>query len=273
MTRSTFVCRAACAALLILPTLVGAQTLEQRIDGAPANATVRFTVPTRDNVCGDGQSIEISDDSSDGWIRRSRRSGMRIGRHTGNRSYCEMGPGKITLHREGKRVVNVIVIVDGEDFGDATGDGRLGEVSAVEATRYLLKIAPALQGKAADNAILAAAIAEGAVIWPRLLEIAKDNRASNSARKSAIYWVSHEATQAAIAGLDTVASDDEADLSVRRDAVYHLAQRKDGEGVPALIRVVRQSKSRELKRDAMYHLSQTRDPRALALFEQLLTGK
>lgn len=271
-TTSTRAAQAALALVLAAPA-AGAQSLEQRIDAAPPGATVRFTVPTRSNVCGDGQSISVSEDSTPGWERRPGRRGMHIGRHHGGRTYCELGPAKVTLHREGKRVAGVVVVVDGTDLGDATGDGRLGEASPAEATRYLLKIAPGLEGKAADHAILGAAIAEGAVIWPRLLEIAKDNSASKASRKSAIFWVSHEASQAAVAGLDTVASDDEADISVRRDAIFHLAQRKNGEGVPALIRVVRKSKHRDLRRDAIWHLSQTRDPRALALFEELLAGK
>jgi PBS lyase HEAT-like repeat len=59
---------------------------------------------------------------------------------------------------------------------------------------------------------------------------------------------------------------------VRSDALFFLSQRPGGEGVPALIRVVRESKSVKLRKDAIWFLSQSRDPRAIELFEQLLAG-
>ena len=65
---------------------------------------------------------------------------------------------------------------------------------------------------------------------------------------------------------------DDAAASVRSDALFFLAQRKD-EGVPALIRVVTESKSIKLRKDAIWFLSQSRDPRAIDLFEKLLSGR
>ena len=67
--------------------------------------------------------------------------------------------------------------------------------------------------------------------------------------------------------------DDSGGTAVRSDALFYLSQRKDGEGVPSLIKVVRESKSMKLKKDAIFYLSQSRDPRALDLFEKLLAGR
>ena len=73
--------------------------------------------------------------------------------------------------------------------------------------------------------------------------------------------------------LGAVAMDDDADASVRSDALFFLSQRPKGEGVPGLIRVVRESKSPKMRKDAIWFLSQSRDPRAIELFEQLLAGR
>jgi hypothetical protein len=105
-----------------------------------------------------------------------------------------------------------------------------------------------------------------------MLEIVRDNNATESAQKSALFWVSQEASAAATVGLSAVAMDDDAASSVRSDALFHLAQRK-GEGIPALIRVVSESKSMKLRKDAIFFLSQSRDPRALDFFEKLLSGR
>jgi hypothetical protein len=60
---------------------------------------------------------------------------------------------------------------------------------------------------------------------------------------------------------------------VRQDALFHLAHRPNGEGIPALVRVVETSKSVKLRKDAIFYLSQSRDARALELFERLLAGR
>jgi len=70
------------AAALFVPcaaSVMVAQSLDDRIAAAPR--TVAFEFETRANVCGDGRSVTVSDDSLTGWTTRSRRSGIRIGRH------------------------------------------------------------------------------------------------------------------------------------------------------------------------------------------------
>ncbi|MEO8337090.1 MAG: hypothetical protein ABI664_19045 [bacterium] len=141
------------------------------------------------------------------------------------------------------------------------------------AARYLLRIAPALAGRSADHAVMGAAIADSANLWRRMLEIARDNDASEAARKSSLFWVSQEVSAVATAGIGDVAMDDDAMGSVRNDALFFLAQRPRGEGIAGLIRVVRESKSYKMRKDAIWFLSQSRDLRAMDLFEKLLAGK
>ena len=85
-------------------------------------------------------------------------------------------------------------------------------------------------------------------------EIIADD-ASESSRKSAMFWLSREAAAAAVAGLGDIAQDDDAASTVRADAVFYLAQRKDGAGIEPLIRIVRQSKSVKIRKDAIWLIS------------------
>jgi hypothetical protein len=258
------------AALMLgaIAPLATAQSLDERI--ASARGTVAFEFATRANVCGDGRSISVSDDSSSGWTTRTHRSGIHMGRSdSGEQRSCERGPARVVIDHDGRRVRDVRVTVGGSP---ERVDADLGTVPPSDAARYLLANAPRLEGHAADQAIMGAVIAEGVKTWPATLEIARDNSASESARKSALFWVAQEASAAATAGLGAVASDDDAASAVRSDALFFLAQRKP-DGVPALIRVVTESKSVKLRKDAIWFLSQTRDPRALELFEKLLSGR
>ena len=61
------------------------------------------------------------------------------------------------------------------------------------------------------------------------------------------------------------------DRDVREQAVFALSQRPHDEGVPALIRIAREKADPELRKKAIFWLGQSDDPRALALFEELLT--
>ncbi len=245
-----------------------AQSLEHRI--ASAKGTVGFEFNTRANVCGNGMMIRISDDSSAGWTMRSRQSGITIGRSDDRElTRCDEAPARVVLTRADGKVTGVVVTVGGRAD---RADTQLGVVNAPEAARYLLSIAPGLDGRAGNNAVTGAAIADSISTWKRMLEIARDNGASESSRKSTMFWISHEAGAVATAGLRDVAMDDNAEISVRKDALFFLSQRK-ADGVPGLIKVVRESKSASLRKDAIWHLSQSKDPRALDLFEQLLAGK
>lgn len=258
------------AALLLncIPSIAVAQSLVERIASAPR--IVAFEFATRANVCGDGKSISVNDDSTAGWTTRSHRSGIHIGQHdSGDREYCEQGPARVVIDHDGRRVRDVHVTVGGSP---ERADAELGAVPSADAAHYLLAIAPRIQGRAADNVIMGAAIAAGVKTWPMMLEIARDNGATESARKSALFWVAQEASAAATTGLGAVAVDDDAASSVRGDALFFLAQKK-AEGVPALIRVVNESKSVKMRKDAIWFLSQGRDPRAIDLFEKLLSGR
>ncbi len=256
-------------AVLALGATAQAQSLEQRI--APARGTVAFEYNTRTGVCGNGSSISISDDLTVGYWMDSRRYGIHIGRtNAGDNSICEQGPARVVISKSRNEIETVDVTVGGRTN---RAESELGAVAPAEAARYLLAVAPKLNDRSADHAILGAAIADGVSPWKRMLEIARSNDASETSRKSSLFWVSQEAGNVATAGLRDIAMDDDADGKVRSDALFYLAQRKNGEGIPALIKVVQDSRSPKLRKDAIFYLSQSKDPRALDLFEKLLAGR
>lgn len=256
------------ALLVVAPALVHAQSFDARV--AAARGSVGFEFDTRANVCGNGTSIDVSNDTTAGWSTRRTRSGIHMGRGRRDDEPCEMGPARVVLQHSGASVTDAAVAVGGTR---TNADTELGEIAPAEAARYLLSIAPRLSGRSGDHAVMGAAIADAPSPWRRMLEIARSSDASESSRKSSLFWVSQEASTAATAGLTDVVMDDTNVRSVRGDALFYLAQRPKGEGIPSLIRVVRESKSMQLRKDAIFHLAQSGDPRAMDLFEQLLAGR
>jgi len=109
------------------------------------------------------------------------------------------------------------------------------------------------------------------VVWPQLLQIARNARLNEETRRQSVFWLGQAAGEAATRGLDSIVEQgDDADLEVRKHAVFALSQRPVEEGVPALIRIARTNRHPELRKTALFWLGQSEDPRAVSLFEELL---
>ena len=108
-------------------------------------------------------------------------------------------------------------------------------------------------------------------VWPALLKIARNQAVSRSTRRQAVFWLGQAASEVATRGLDSLVREDTVDRSVREQAVFALSQRPRDEGVPVLVRVARTNPDPGIRKKALFWLSQSDDPRALALFEELLT--
>ena len=61
------------------------------------------------------------------------------------------------------------------------------------------------------------------------------------------------------------------DRDVREQAVFALSQQPREVGVPALLQIARTNRDPDVRRKAFFWLGQTHDPRALALFEEVLS--
>lgn len=249
--------------------LVQQQPLERRISAAP-DGNVRFSYAAKPGVYGNGRNM-ISWNCRDG-----RNCSNQISDNYSDVDHddwsqpCDSGPVRIALTKRGTTITDLRVYVGGQ-WRQNTASTDLGTVSAREAAAYLMALAAKDESRASEKAIFPAMLADSVTLWPDLLKIARDTRISRKVRRSAVFWVGQAAGDAATRGLTDLVDDNSADREVREQAVFALSQRPRDEGVPALIRIAKENRDPELRRKAIFWLGQSDDPRALTLFEELLT--
>ena len=249
--------------------VVFAQTLEARVAAAP-DGEVRFTYASRPGVAGNGRNIiQWSCDRDRGHCRQQVDGNFSDDDRADWRSSCDTGPVRVTLYRRNRRTTNLRVAVGGRVPGSSGTD--LGRMAAPDAVRYLLSFAGRAEGDLGGRAIFAATLADSATVWPDLLRLARNPTVPVETRRSAVFWVSQAAEVAATRGLDSLIEEETTDREVREQAVFALSQRPHDESVPALIRIAQSNRDPEIRKRAIFWLGQSEDPRALALFEDLLT--
>jgi hypothetical protein len=239
---------AALLVVLVSPAALTAQSLEQRVAKA-GNGTVHLNFAARSGVCGSGTNINVHDGEND-WE-------------------YECGPQqvRVALRLLDHRVVDVRTYVGGR-WRPAAAAMDIGTVRPQEAATYFLALAE--QGKdISGDSVLPAALADSVTVWPSLLRLARLPTLPDEMRRTAVFWLGQEAAAEAGRALDSIAGDKRGDREVRKQAVFALSQR-EGDGVPALIRIARGNPDPELRKTALFWLGQTEDPRALALFEEIL---
>jgi HEAT repeat protein len=243
-----------------------AQTLAQRVAGAP-DGTVRLTFASRPGVCGNGAG-NISFDCGDGGCGRGRTSDADSEWDDGP---CEAGPVRLAVAVAGGHPTRLRAYVGGRWRPATAGVTDLGTVPAAEAARWLLALARSGEGRVAEQAVFPAILADSITVWPDLVRLARDPAPPVRVRDQAVFWLGQAAGTAATKDLADLAVDDSVDRDVREHAVFALSQQPREVGVPALIRIARTNRDPEVRRKAFFWLGQTHDPRALALFEEVLT--
>jgi hypothetical protein len=243
-------------AALVIAGEASAQSLASRV-ARVRDGTVRIAYASRADVCGNGSG------------NISTNSGTRTGRWSREwEDECEPGPVRVALDIADRNIVAVRTYVGGR-WRSASDATDLGTVDAREAVEYLLNDVVRAGGKGARDAIFPATIADAPPVWPRLLQIARNDDYDRSTRTQAVFWVGQAAGEKAAEGLKNVAGETRLDRDVRNQAVFALSQHRDG-GVPALIEIARSSKDREVKKQAIFWLGQSKDKRALDYFEEIL---
>lgn len=245
--------------------------LARRVAGVP-DGTVRFSFAAKPGVYGNGHNI-ISWDCRNGNCRNRQVNGNYTDMDDDDwGSACDSGPVRVSLTVRNGRVTDLRAYVGGE-WRTAAAATDLGTVGARDAATYLLGLAArdSVGSRAAERAIFPAMLADSVTLWPDLLKIARDAHVSRKVRRTAVFWIGQAAGDAATRGLTDLVDDRSADREVRETAVFALSQRPKDEGVPALIRIARENPDPELRRKAIFWLGQSDDPRALSLFEELLT--
>ena len=258
---------AAVALGLLSPAAASAQSLDARV--AAAAGDVRFAFTSRPDVIGNGRNI-IQWSCDSGPCRQQIDGNYSDGEGDDWRSACDTGPVRVTLRRREGRIVGLRVAVGGRTPTSVTGTD-LGRVAAPDAARYLLALASRAEGDLGSHAVFAATLADSVTTWPDLLRLARNRDVPEQTRSSAVFWVSQAAEVAATRGLHALIDEDATDREVREQAVFALSQRPREEGVPVLIRIAQSHRDPEIRKKAIFWLGQSNDPRALALFEQLLT--
>lgn len=248
---------------IVLPGAVTAQDVLSQINRV-RDGEVRLSFALRPDVCGHGNGITYGNRSNYNW--NDRRSTRDV-----EYDYdCSTGPGRLVVVRREGETTDLRFYVGGR--WRSSSAENLGTVSARSAVDYLLRLAETHDGKAGREAIFPATLVDSVTIWPSLMRIARNDGRPRSTREQATFWLGHLAEEPATRGLAELVGDAALDREIRESAIFALSQRR-GEGVPALINVVRTSRDPELRKKALFWLANSRDPRALDLIEELLNKR
>jgi hypothetical protein len=258
---------------IVFAALVGAgvapaQSIASKV-ASVSNGSVRMSFTAKPGICGSGNSIWH--DAGRGrttWGNDRDRS-----RDVEYEIDCSRGPGRIVIDRRDGEITDLRFYVGGRWRPAGADVVDLGMVPAREAADYLVSLARTERGSMGEKAIYPATIADSADIWPGLLKVARNPDVPRGVRTQSVFWLGQAAGDAATANLKDIVLDNSVDREVRESAVFALSQRPREEGVPALIAVARTNKDPEIRKKALFWLGQSHDPRAIDLFEELLTKK
>jgi hypothetical protein len=256
------------AALASVAHVAMAQSIASKV-ARVSNGKVRMSFAARPGICGSGNSIR----SSNGRGRTTWGDSWNNSPDVEWETDCSLGPARVVLDRRGGELADLRFYVGGRWRPAASDVVDLGTVPAREAADYLLSIVQNDRGGIGKKAIFPATIADSADIWPTLIKIARNPDLPRESRTQSVFWLGQAAGDAATANLNSLVVDNSVDREVREQAVFALSQRPRDEGVPALIVVAKTNKDPQIRKKALFWLGQSGDPRALDLFEQLLTKK
>lgn len=256
----------ASGALSAAPAVLVAQAaaLDAKLASAPSG-TIRLTYTVRAGVCGNGNSVSTHDGHTRDW--ESRNSDIEWD------TECDHGPVHLVIRTRDYEATAIRAYVGGQWRAPHSTDAPVtdwGAIPASNAAAWLLSLARRLPSAPGRDAIFPATLADSAIVWPALITLARDTNVPTSTREQAVFWLGQAAGNAT-AGLDSLARDTSVDEEVRGQAVFALSQRPANEGIPALIQIAKANRDPALRRKALFWLGQSQDPRAIDLFEEILT--
>ena len=263
-----WVAAAAIGAATLAATAVQAQSIASRV-GQVSDGSVRMSFAVRPGICGSGNSIW----RSGGRGRTTWGNNWNYSRDVEWEDDCSRGPGRIVIDRHRGEVTDLRFYVGGRWRPAGSDVTDLGMVPAREVADYLLSLAQSERGSMGEKAIFPATIVDSSDVWPSLIRIARNENLPRSTRTQSVFWLGQAAGETATRNLSDIVVDNGVDREVREQAVFALSQRPREEGVPALINIAKTNKDPEIRKKAMFWLGQSGDPRALDLFEQILTKK
>ena len=259
---------AAIGAATLAATAAQAQNIANRV-AQMTDGSVRMSFTVRPGICGSGNSIW----HSGGRGRMTWGHDSNYSRDVEWEDDCSRGPGRVVIDRHRGEITDLRFYVGGRWRPGGSDVVDLGMVPAREVADYLLSIAQTERGSMGEKAIFPATIADSADVWPTLIKIARNQNVPRSTRTQSVFWLGQAAGDAATRNLTNIVVDNDVDREVREQAVFALSQRPREEGIPALIAIAKTNKDPEIRKKALFWLGQSGDPRALDLFEEILTRK
>jgi hypothetical protein len=254
------------AAAIVAPSTTTAQSLARRVADAP-DGKVRLEFAARPDLCGNGNYVS----RGGGHNRTSWDSD-----YSEDVEYlddCMHSPVRLVLQKGGGQLVKIRTYVGGRWRAPVGTVTNIGQVSTREATAYLMSVASGTAvGKVGSEAIFPMTLADSVEIWPGLLRLARDQSRPSELRNQSVFWLGQIAGEVVTANLAALTGEAALDREVRKQAVFALSQRPAKDGVPALIQIARTNRDPEIRKNALFWLGQSRDPRALALFEEILSS-
>lgn len=260
MTRMTAICFAIICATALAAQAAGDGDIRSAIDKIESGY-VRMTFEARDGVCGNGwnsisfgdNSIHISHHDDEFWDRD-----------------CDEGPVRVLMKVRDGEVIRIKTRVGGRWRSNRDGDLDLGVVPPQQAVDFLLDLAATSRREAAEDAVMPAVLARDVEVWPRLLEIARQDERPTDVQKSAVFWLGQLAGEKVTEGLVSLVGDDDADMDVRETAVFALSQRDGRRNTRQLVTIAKTNPHPQIRKQALFWLAQRDDPEALDYIEQIL---
>jgi HEAT repeat protein len=111
---------------------------------------------------------------------------------------------------------------------------------------------------------------KSARVEEKLFAVAQSNDVMD-VRRQAIRLLGERVSQKSLEFLGTTAQNNNADTEVQLQAVRAISERRQGEGVPILIKIARTHPNQSVKKQAIRSLGESGDPRAIEFFREVLT--
>ena len=215
-----------------------------------AQQTTTIEFRTRPGICGDGANVLYADRKRYTWPSTELTGDF-------HKRKCIDGPALLVVSSNAAR----LAVGEPSSLPHDTMSGR-------SARDYFLKLARALPGATAPQAVAAASISEAPPSIEQLAEFARDSRISLEARRSALGWIPQLYPTSAPAALSPFVHDAALPWTLRERALQGVWESGDA-GTPILLTLATSQQPERLRATSLQWLGQTRSDNAEAVLRAI----